>query len=707
MIRIAQKLEGEEAHFFYWAPVFFGLGIVFYFFLPQEPSLKITLWSVGTTLAFSFYLWHLAKRTDLLWYRRIGYALALIALGFFNIKYKTDRLSTPQLLGQIGYSKFEGTIENIQRLPRGTRVILEDVTFTKKMRKYLPIPTKIRLTLKGRLQPDSLLMPGQRVHAIGSLRPPSPPITPGSYDFRQRAYFQGIGAVGYALAPLELIKKPSNIKKKSFVTKIRHGIAKFRTKLTDLMRKNIPGQSGAIMAALVTGDRSGIKEKTRQAFADPGIAHILAISGLHLSLVAGLIFLLIRGVLSFIPFLSLNYNIKKIAAGIALLFTLAYLIVSGMTIPAQRAFIMTGLILLAVMVDRIALTLRNVSLAALLVLIFIPDALMGPSFQLSFAAVIALVAFYEKTNRWLSFSYAKAGDSRFPLLRKGSIYITTLLISSLLATLATMPFTIFTFNRFSLVALVTNLMAIPLMSFVLMPLIVLSLLLTIVFGPLALTFLSSPLSLSLEGLQHLSFWGQSLPGAIILVPAIPVFLKVLCILGLIWMAFMQTSWRFYGLIPISLSVFLLLFVKQPDVFIPQDQNLMGFYDQQTKKAWTNTNQSGRFARKSWLQQIALKNHTKISDKNRNPNFRKIDADCYHIACKNCFIDINHTSRKRWRRKVNYIFLNLRKNGESIDITPLDFRKKGGHFIFIDKTKIQIKTVKQTLGNRPWSLWYKK
>jgi len=579
----------------------------------------------------------------------------------------------------------------------------------KKSKKYrdLPVPTKLRLTLKGRLQPDALLMPGQRVKAIGSLRPPSPPITPGSYDFRQQAYFQGIGAVGYGLAPLEVIESKNKDAGKSLLTKMRYSIATFRTKLTDLMRQSVPGQSGAIMAALVTGDRSGIKEQTRQAFADAGVAHILAISGLHLSLVAGLIFLLIRGLLRFIPPLSLRYNVKKMAAGIALLFTLAYLIISGMTIPAQRAFIMTGLILLAVMVDRIALTLRNVSLAALLVLILIPDALMGPSFQLSFAAVIALVAFYEKTNRWLGFSYAKASDSRFPLVRKGTLYITTLLISSLLATLATMPFTIFTFNRFSLVALITNLTAIPIVSFILMPLTVLSLLMTLAFGPFALKLLSLPLTLSLEGLQYLAFWGQSLPGAIVLVPAIPVFLKALCISGLIWMALMQTSWRFYGLIPVALSIALFPFIKHPDIFIPQDQNLICFYDQQTKAAWTNTNQSGRFSRKSWLQQIALPDHTKINDKNQHPDFIETSEGTYKISCKGCTLDIKHTSEIKWRRKINSISLNLWGDKINTTITPSDFKYKGGHFIFLDRKESQIKTVKQTLGNRPWSLWYKK
>ncbi len=687
-------LNREEKTLFYWVPVCYGLGIALYFSLKAEPSLKIGLMTLGITFISYLYM----RFKGALWQRYIALGFTLIALGFTAVKLRTDLLNTPIIVGELGFQKLEGTVKSLERLPSYTRVILEDVTFSRKLRQDLPIPTKIRLSLRGRLQPASDIVPGERVQVKASLAPPSRPVAPGSYDFRRRAYFEGIGAVGYGITALTLIKNTPQ--SQTFSNKIRHKIMQLRESLTYYIRIHVPGQSGAVIAALVTGDRSGIKDETRQAFADAGIAHILAISGLHLSIVAGLIFFVIRGLLSLIPPLALRHNTKKIAAAIALVFTFGYLILSGATIPAERAFIMTSLILIAVMTDRIALTLRNVALAALIVLIIAPESLVGPSFQLSFAAVIGLVAAYEKVHPLLTKWQARVGESRFPSLKKLSLYLSGLIFSSLIATLATAPFTIFTFNRFSLVAILTNLIAIPLVSFAIMPLIVFALL----TAPLTIALTNPLLDSTLSLLINIAFRAQQLPGAVILVPQVNTTLQVMCVGGLLWLAFMQSSWRKWGLIPVVTSLIMSPLQRQPDMYIPQEQNLIGYYNTEQKQAWVNTLQSGRFSRKAWLQLVGQSDATKLSDKKKCDNYEQLKEGCYHIKKGNITLQITQTNELKWRKKYYQLEVAIETKGKRQPLlTHKDFKYKGGHFIWLNNDgTTRIQSVQDISGIRPWS-----
>jgi len=692
--KVREKLEQEEKSLFYWIPVCYGLGIALYFSLKIEPSLNHSLIPLG--IGISLYLYTRFKQYH--WRRKFALGFLLIALGFLSIKARTEILNTPLLVGEIGFQPITGTLKSIERLPNRTRIVLEDVQFLKKLRSDLPLPTKVRISLRGRLQPTTDFMVGDSIHLKASLSPPGKPVAPHAYDFRRRAYFEGIGAVGYGITPLTRLNLQEQ--SQSLYSTLKHTINQWRTDLTAYLRHHIKGQSGAVVAALVTGDRSGITDTTRQAFADAGLAHILAISGLHLSIVAGLIFFLIRGTLSLIPVIALRQNTKKLAAGIALVFTFCYLILSGATIPAERAFIMTSLILIAVMVDRVALTMRNVALAALLVLIIAPEVLVGPSFQLSFAAVIGLVAAYEKMHPILSRWNARVGESRFAGLKKTGLYLSTLIFSSLIATLATAPFTIFTFNRFSLVAILTNLVAIPYVSFVIMPLIVFALL----TAPLTIFFMGPLLEQVLQALVTLALESQKLPGAVILVPQVSTLIQMSIITGLLWMALWTTKWRRLGVIPLALGGLLSMFERAPDVYIAPEQNLIGYYDDREKKAWINTLQSGRFARKAWLQLVAAPQVLKLTDKNKCDHYTKTEPEgCYTITKGNTQLHLTQSHVMKWRKKVYTLTVDMKKEGQN---TPLllsqDLKKNGAYFLWIDDKGITTQSVKDISGTRPWS-----
>ena len=591
--QLALILEQEQESFFYWLPVFFGIGVGCYFLLPREPSIIMAVIPLGLT---AFMVGGMVRRKSFWLYKlaTLGFAMAA---GFAVITIRAHSLATPMLKDEVGYQAFEGVIEKVERMSRYSRITLGNIKFYHPLPSGEKTPIRIRVTARGTLQPNQTFVPGVKVKTAAVLKAPGGPVLPGAYNFRRYAFFEQIGAVGFLVKPFTLHKTQPKMAFKTWV-------AQKRARLTQYLRCSIPGENGAIVAALITGDRSGITDITRQAYADAGLAHILAISGLHLSLVAGFIFLAIRGSLSFIPSLVLTYNTKKIAAACALLFTFAYLILSGLSIPAQRAFIMTSVILLAVMTDRIALTMRNVALAAFVVLILMPEALISISFQLSFSAVIALVAVYEKLHPKLLklHTVEKRGLTRLLL------YVYGLILTSLVATLATAPLTMFVFHRFSLVAVLANLIAIPVVSFLIMPLLVIMML----TAPLTMGFLSPVLNVLLQCLSKVAVYAQGLPGAVILVPQVPLVAQLLTMLGLLWLALWRTRIRFVGIIGVFSAWIIFIITDRPTFYIPPHQGFIGILDAKGE-GWITNLQKERFARQAWMQAMGLPALKKVTE----------------------------------------------------------------------------------------------
>ena len=216
------------------------------------------------------------------------------------------------------------------------------------------------------------------------LLPPSPPAAPGAFDFARYAWFDRLGAVGYAVSAPALADGEA--------AGARGRLASVRHAMSQRISANLGGQQGAVASALMTGDRGAINDDVWQALRDSGLAHLLAISGLHVGLVAGILFFTLRGGLAMIEPLALRHPIKKWAAAAVMVGALGYVVLTGGTVPTQRAFVMLGLVLLAVMLDRRPFSMRLVAWAAVIVLVTAPEAMLGPSFQMSFAAVVALIA---------------------------------------------------------------------------------------------------------------------------------------------------------------------------------------------------------------------------------------------------------------------------------------------------------------------------
>ena len=244
----------------------------------------------------------------------------------------------------------------------------------------------MRIKLSGR-QPA--LRPGEHIRVMAILSPPPAPAAPGAFDFQRKSYFRRLGAVGFSVGRAQVVEGSAD--SASLLLRVE----RLRQVVAELVTAAVDGPAAAIAVALMTGQRRAIPKPLMNAIRDSGLAHLLAISGLHIGLVAAILFAGLRGIMALVPPLALRYPIKKWAALAAILGALAYALMAGATVPSQRAFLMVGLVLLAVVLDRRGLSMRLVAWAAVVILLLQPESLLGPSFQMSFAAVTALIAAYE------------------------------------------------------------------------------------------------------------------------------------------------------------------------------------------------------------------------------------------------------------------------------------------------------------------------
>ncbi|MCH8184454.1 MAG: ComEC/Rec2 family competence protein, partial [Proteobacteria bacterium] len=422
-----------------------GVGAGIYFALPAEPP----NWMGAVLLAATVLAAVGLRRRAALLLLSIG--LAGVATGFAASQLRTNLTAAPVLEKRIGSAMVTGRIVFVQSRGKAQRWLMEDLSISRLEPRNTP--ERIRLTNRVR---GVALEPGMRIRVRATLMPPPSPAAPGAFDFPRLAWFASLGAVGFTTSRARIV----GVEDRAFST----SLSALRQSMSARVRTALPGASGAVAAALMTGDRGAIPEDVLADMRDSGLAHLLAISGLHIGLVAGLFFFFVRGLLAAVEPVALRYPIKKWAAAGAMAAAFGYLLITGATVPTQRAFIMTGIVLTAIMLDRSAVSMRIVALAALAILILAPETLLSASFQMSFAAVVALVAVYESAGARFS-----RGRGRGSLRRRLLIYGAGILLTSLVAGLATTPFAVFHFNRFVIYGLAANMFAVPLTALWIMP----------------------------------------------------------------------------------------------------------------------------------------------------------------------------------------------------------------------------------------------
>ncbi|MGH6931462.1 MAG: ComEC/Rec2 family competence protein, partial [Dongiaceae bacterium] len=420
--------------------------------------------------------------------------------------------------------------------------------------------------------------------------PPSPPVIPGAFDFQRDAYFRGVGAVGFAFGErIEIIPSQES----GVMASWSRWWAALRLRIAERIHAILPDATGAVAVALVTGDQGAIPKQVMQDMRDSGLAHLLSISGLHIGLVAGLLFMSVRSVLALVPRIALYQPVKKWAAIVALFGTFFYMLLAGATVPPQRAFIMTGLVLLAVIFDRTALSMRTVAGAAMVVLLLRPEALIGPSFQMSFAAVVALIAAFEASEvarmRWR----ANTGWLRRVALNGGGIAVT-----SLIATSATSPFAVFHFNRLAGYGVAANMLAIPITGFWVMAWAIIALLLM----PLGLEALALvPMGWGVDAIITIAAGFAALPGSATVVQAMPLTGLILITLGGLWLCLWRRPWRWWGSLAILVGALSMLTTTSPDLLITGDGRLFAIKTA-ADGYLLSSRRSHRFDSEIWLRQ---------------------------------------------------------------------------------------------------------
>jgi len=435
-------LDRAQLDWVLWAPLALGTGIGLYFALPTEPGVAV-LASCALGVFAASALWALGPG----FLHLPAALLALAALGLPVAAYRAHSVAAP-VLGFRYYGPVEGRVVAIDRSARDVlRLTLDHVRLARMPPEA--VPGRVRLALHGKagnLAPE----PGLWVMTTAHLAPPSEPIAPGAWDFRRTAWFDGLGALGYTRSPV-VIRAPPDPADWSLAAH------RLRMRLSAAMQAQIGGQAGAVAAALMTGDRSGIAEATNAAMRASNLYHIVSISGLHMGMLAGFVFGALRYGLALFGTLALHWPTKKIAAAVALAASTLYLWVSGGDIATQRAWIMTAVMLTAVLVDRHALSLHTVALAAMFLLLVWPEALIGPGFQMSFAATVALILIAKPWLRW---------QHHLPLWLRP---VAMLMLTSLVAGMATAPIAAAQFGRMSHYGILANLLAVPVMGIVVMP----------------------------------------------------------------------------------------------------------------------------------------------------------------------------------------------------------------------------------------------
>lgn len=576
-------LQGERGRWMLWLPVAMGLGIAVYFELPVEPSIWWGVAVAGVAALVAL----LAPAGSLARALLIGAAAAGTGLGL--VTWRTAELAAPVLTRPLFGVNVEGRIADIQRLPTGKRVVLEAVRLKgANVPNLEATPHRLRVTLSKGAPPIGI---GDRILVLANLSLPAGPAAPGAFDFQRVAWFQQLGAVGYATQPAAVIAKgqPSGLVRT---------LDQLRAEVVERILRAVPGEAGGVVAALLAGEQSAIEKELAQAMRDSGLAHILSISGLHIVFVVGLVMALVRYGLALVPFVGLWVNAKKIGAVIAVVVALFYTALAGAPVPAQRACAMAGFALLAVLLDRTALSLRLVAWAAILVLAIAPESLTGASFQMSFTAVIALIAAWEVTRGWRRRLAAEGEAVRFPWLRRMALGFGASLATTLIALVATGLFAAYHFNRVSLLGVVANLLGVPLTGFWIMPWGLAAMLLM----PLGLeAWALVPMGWGVDGLNAIARAVAAWPEAAALVPSMPGISLWLLTLGGLWVCLWRKPWRLAGL-PIVLAGALLGPGPAPDLLMSEDGRVLGLKDARGEVHIASA-RTDRFISDAWARRV--------------------------------------------------------------------------------------------------------
>jgi competence protein ComEC len=466
-----------------------------------------------------------------------------MAAGCALVWWRAESVAAP-VLARPALVTMTARVERVEQLPARelVRVRLAPVG-------RADLPPLVRVNIAEKDVPPGLAR-GATVTLRARLMPPPPAAVPGAYDFAKVAWFSGLGATGRGLAPVT-VTAPGDAPG-----------AELRARLSAHIEDRLPGSGGGIASALATGDQGAIAEADSEAMRRSGLAHLLSVSGLHVSAVTAAAMLLVMRLLALSPWLALRWRLPLVAAGAGAMAAIGYTLLTGAEVPTIRSCAAALLVLLALSLGREAITLRLVAAGAFFVLLLWPEALAGPSFQLSFAAVTAIVALHEHPRVRAWFMRREEGRARRLGRELGSLLLTGLAVE-----LALMPIALFHFHQAGIYGALANIVAIPLTTFVIMPLEGLALLFDLIGAGAPFWWLTGEALGLLLWIAHVT---SSAPGSVAALPAMPGGAYALIVAGGLWVALWRSRVRWVGLAPLAIGLGWALLTPAPDLLVTGD-----------------------------------------------------------------------------------------------------------------------------------------
>ncbi|WP_170557120.1 ComEC/Rec2 family competence protein [Ruegeria atlantica] len=665
LARVETALLNQTGYLFQWSPVCLAVGIGLYFSLRFEPGWMIY---AGLVVVIAICL-GMARWLPSGWVA-LTTGGALIATGFILAGVRAHTVAEPVLSWRY-YGPVEGRVVAMDRSASDAlRVTLDQVRIGDVPGDQRP--QRVRLSLHGGVRS---LSPGQRIMTTAHLSPPQGPVEPGGFDFRRHAWFQRLGAVGYTRVPVLIAAAPR-------VDGVR--ITAWRMAISQHVRTILPGEIGGFAAAVTTGDRGGMGQETLNSLRASNLAHLLAISGLHMGLLTGFVYLMCRMVFSTIPALALRIPVRKLAAVCAMVSATIYLLLSGGNVATERAFVMASVMLMAILIDRRAISLRAVAVAALIVLTLRPESLLSPGFQMSFAATTALVAVFGALRDF--------GPMPGPKWLKP---VVGLLMSSAIAGFATAPIGAAHFNTMSHYGLLANMLSVPVMGTIVVPSAVVAALLS----PIGLEAVPlAAMGLGLEWILMVSQKVSGLDGALGYVVSPPFYVLPLIALGGLWLALWQGRAKWVGMAPIAAALMLWGQGDRPDILVADNGGLVGVMTEQGR-ALSKKKGSG-FVATVWLENDGDGTDQQKAASRWPNNTNGIQR--YDWLGK----EVLHITGKRAAQGISDC------NANQIVVSAVTLQLPGGCEVFDPKRLLstgslslsdgKITTTKEAMGDRLWS-----
>ncbi len=547
LLALETWLEAERDQLFLWLPVMIGAGVATWFVLPDARA-----WWTAMALAGGVAAAGVTALAGGRAARAVVIAAVAFALGLGLIWWRAERVAAP-VLARPAIARFDAKVERIEPLTARALIRLRlapvRVVDDAGNAKAGALPAHIRVNLTDADVPAGLSR-GAVIRLGARLLPPPRPAVPGAYDYARVAWFDGIGATGRGFAPVTIVAPGE---------KAGGGL---RERLSAHIRASAPGGPGAIAAALATGDQGAIPVDDAEAMRRAGLAHLLSVSGLHITAVVGAVMLLVLRLLAISPWLALHVRLPLVAAAAGALAAVGYTLLTGAEVPTVRSCVAALMVLTAIALGREAITLRLVAVGAIIVLLCWPEALIGPSFQLSFAAVASIIALHEQPRIRAFFGSHEEG-----MVARIGRELLSLLITGIVVEAALAPIALFHFHKAGLYGSLANIVAIPLTTFVVMPVEALALLFDLVgFG--------APLWWLVEKALGLLLWiahrVADAPGSIATLPSMPTGAFAAIIAGGLWLCLWRTRWRALGALPLSFGAIWAAMVPPPDMLVTGD-----------------------------------------------------------------------------------------------------------------------------------------